>query len=94
MCLLFMLLGINCIDATYKGNVIFILILSENDLHISTSILFYEKKNVSSLLIILYFSFFSLLFSSIKSLQEEMDDRQFIASHAYEFCIIPIIRHH
>lgn len=44
MCLLFMLLGINCIDATYKGNVIFILILSENDLHISTSILFYEKK--------------------------------------------------
>lgn len=92
MCLLFMLLGINCIDATYKGNVIFI--LSKNDLHISTSILFYEKKNVSCLLIILYFLFFSLLFSSIKSLQEEMDDRQFIASHAYEFCIIPIIRHH
>lgn len=41
MCLLFMLLAINCIDATYKGNVI--LILSKNDPHISTSILFFKK---------------------------------------------------
>lgn len=55
MCLFFMFLGINCIDVIYKGNVIFILIFSENDFYISILILFYEKKNVLSLLIILYF---------------------------------------
>lgn len=92
MCLLFMLLGTHCIDATYKGN--FILILSKKKmLSISEHRFYFTENRISSLLIVIFF-LFSLLLSSIKSLQREMDDSQFIASHAYGFCIIPIIRHH